>query len=146
MFIKRDRNAPPIVSPVIYKIVSTLFYSITFGRSRYIITVILVCDQFSLSTISHQGIVMSFYQHKNLHTKNDITMHWWEMVLSEHWSHASISLTCYSMAAAHHYSIHIDYLILKKVTFEFWTMIWGKILFYHYFHLSNEIYHSVKYR
>lgn len=82
-----------------------------------------MCDQFSLSTISHQCIVMSFYQHKNLHTKNDITMHGWEMVLSEHWSHAStcISLTCYSMAAAHHYSIHIDYLILKKVTFEFWT-------------------------
>lgn len=40
-------------------------------------------DQFSSRTIFRQWIVMSCYQHIELHMKNNITMHWQKMVLDE---------------------------------------------------------------
>lgn len=45
------------------------------------------------------------------------------VVLGENWLHANISVTCLSMAAAYHYSIHIDFHILKEVNYErcFWA-------------------------
>lgn len=37
---------------------------------------------------------MSFYQHLKLFTKNDIIMHWREVVLGKNWLHACISKLC----------------------------------------------------
>lgn len=63
----------------------------------FLFATVLACDQFSLGTISRQCIVTPFYQHLKLYTKNDVTMHWQEMVLGEKWSHAISVLSINSL-------------------------------------------------